>query len=163
MKKLVILTVLGLSLTFASNGFAAGYGAAGCGFGGMLIKENKILPQIGAWFLNAIGIQTFALTSGTSECSGIGVVMAEKEQNRFVDANFEDLAKEMAAGEGEHLMTLTFLLGCSTEQAGQIGTFTQEHYGTLFITPETTPTEMLRALKVGLSGKPAFASSCQNI
>lgn len=31
MKRLVMLTALGLTLVFTSNGLAAGYGAAGCG------------------------------------------------------------------------------------------------------------------------------------
>ncbi len=164
MKRLITMVALGLTLAFASNGLAAGYGAAGCGFGGMLIKENKILHQIGAWFLNGIlGNQTFAMTSGTSDCSGMGVVTAANEQETFVEANYDTLAKEMAVGGGENLSTLASLLGCSTEQAGDFGIFTQEHYDTLFQTAETTPTEMLVALKSGLSRNPAFATSCQKI
>ena len=69
MRKFPLLVTLVGAMAFASSALAAGYGAAGCGFGGMLIKENKILHQIGAWFLNGIlGNQTFAMTSGTSDC-----------------------------------------------------------------------------------------------
>jgi len=164
MKKLFVLAIFGLTLVFASNGFAAGYGAAGCGFGGHLIKENKILHQIGAWFLNGLlGNQTFAMTSGTSGCSSMAAVTAGNEQKIFVESNYETLAKEMAVGEGENLTTLAALLGCSGEQAGAFGNYTQEHYDTLFQTAETTPAQMLDVLKVGLSATPAFAASCQKI
>ena len=163
MKRLVMLTVLGLSLTFASNGLAAGYGAAGCGFGGEIIKENKILHQIGAAILNGVlGNQTFGMTSGTSGCGESGLVLAENEQEKFVKNNYDTLAKEMASGKGENLTTLAGLLGCGSAQVQSLGSFTQSHFSSFFETGETTPTEMLVALKKGLSLEPAFAS-CQKI
>ncbi|NOY84398.1 MAG: DUF3015 domain-containing protein [Nitrospirae bacterium] len=164
MKRLVMLTVLGLSLTFAPNGFAAGYGAAGCGFGGELIKENKVLHQIGAAILNMIlGNQTFGMTSGTSGCGEDGLVLAENEQETFVGNNYETLTKEMASGKGENLTTLAGLLGCSSDTVQHFGSFTQAHYPSIFKTRETTPSEMLVALKDGLSLEPTLASSCQKI
>lgn len=163
MKKLVMLTLFGLSLTFASNGFAAGYGAAGCGFGGELIKENKVLHQIGAAILNGLlGNQTFGMTSGTSGCGKSGLVLGENEDEKFVKSNYDTLAKEMASGEGENLSTLASLLGCPSDQVKSFGSFTQAHYRSLFKTGETTPSEMLVALKNGLSLEPGLAS-CQRI
>ncbi len=164
MKKLVTLVALGLTLVFASNGFAAGYGAAGCGFGGELIKENKILHQIGAAILNSLlGNQTFGMTSGTSGCGKSGLVLAENEQEKFVANNYNNIEKEMAFGKGENLTTLATLLGCSSDQVQNFGSFTQSHYPSIFKTGETTPTEMLVALKKGLSLEPGLASSCQKI
>ncbi|MBN4054484.1 DUF3015 family protein [Nitrospira defluvii] len=164
MKRLFVLAIFGLTLVFASNSFAAGYGAAGCGFGGELIKENKILHQIGAAILNGIlGNQTFGITSGTSGCGESGLVLAESEQERFVENNYDTLAKEMASGEGENLTTLAGLLGCSSAQVQSFGSFTQSHYPSIFKTGETTPSEMLVALKDGLSLEPTLAVSCQKI
>ncbi|MBI3994605.1 MAG: DUF3015 family protein [Nitrospirae bacterium] len=159
MRKYPLLIAMLVSLTFASSALAAGYGAAGCGFGGMLIKENKILHQIGAWFLNGLlGNQTFAMTSGTSDCKN--VLSAQTEQNQFVENNYGNLAKEMAAGEGENLNTLAGLMGCPTERLGSFASFTKENYASIFTGDETTPTEMLTALKKELSGHPELAAAC---
>lgn len=163
MRKLPVVVAMLFSLTIVPSVFAAGYGAAGCGFGGMLIKENKILPQIGAWFLNAIGIQTFALTSGTSECGGIKGVMAEKNTDQFVQENYDSLAKEMAVGQGENLNTLSDLLGCPVEQRESFASYAKQNYPSIFKDENTAPTEILAALKKGMSSEPVFASSCNKI
>lgn len=163
MRKLPVVVAMFFSLTIVSSALAAGYGAAGCGFGGMLIKENKILPQIGAWFLNWIGIQTFAITSGTSECGGIKGTMAQKDQEQFVNNNYDSLAKEMAMGEGEGLNTLSDLLGCPAEKRESFASYAKQNYPSLFKEETTAPAEMLTALKKGLSSEPVFASSCNKI
>lgn len=152
------------ALAFASPAFAAGYGAAGCGFGGLLIKDNKKLPQIGAWLLNGVlGNQTFGISSGTSECGSSGPAPAEKEQKSFIENNYHSLAREMATGEGEELRTLAGLLGCPSGQVGDFGVFAQKNYASLFKSDGTTPAEMLDALKEALSGDQRFASSCDKI
>jgi hypothetical protein len=164
MRKLPVVVALLVSLASGSSALAAGYGAAGCGFGGMLIKENKILHQVGAWFLNGIfGNQTFAITSGTSECAGMKATLAQQEQQLFVENNFNGLAKEMAVGEGEYLNTLAGLLGCPAEQAGNFGTFTKESYSTIFPSDHTGPQEMLITLKQELSKRPELSPSCPNV
>ena len=163
MRRLPVVVAMLFTLTIASSAFAAGYGAAGCGFGGMVIKDNKILPQIGAWFLNGLlGNQTFAMTSGTSECKN-ALSSAQLEQNQFVENNYSNLAKEMAAGEGENLSTLAGLLGCPAEQVGSFASFSKESYPSIFTSDETTPTEMLTALKKELSSRPELAAACPKI
>jgi hypothetical protein len=130
----------------------------------MLIKENKILHQVGAWFLNGIfGNQTFAITSGTSECAGMKATLAQQEQQLFVENNFNGLAKEMAVGEGEYLNTLAGLLGCPAEQASNFAAFTKESYSTIFPSDHTGPQEMLITLKQELSKRPELSPSCPNV
>ena len=162
MRKYPLLIAMLVSLTFASSALAAGTGAAGCGFGGMLIKENKILHQIGAWFLNGIlGNQTFAMTSGTSDCKS--VLSAKSEQAQFVENNYSNLAKEMAIGEGENLSALASLMGCSADQTEHFAVFAKDNYNTIFKNEQSTPSEMLASLKEGLSGDPLLAASCPKI
>lgn len=163
MKKTPLIAAVIFAIT-TSTAMAAGYGAAGCGFGGSLIKDNKMLPQIGAWFLNSIsGNQTFAMTSGTSECGSSGLVLAEKEQNVFVAQNYQDLAKEMAAGEGENLTVLAGLLGCPADRAPRVGELTQASYASIFSSEATTASDMLGAVKTTLLSDPGLASSCQRL
>jgi Protein of unknown function (DUF3015) len=164
MRKYSLLIVLIASLAFATSALAAGYGAAGCGFGGAIIKDNKILPQIGAWFLNGLlGNQTFAMTSGTSNCGGMGKMSENKQQEQFVENNYPSLAKEMAAGEGENLNALAGLMGCSSEQTGHFAVFAKQNYGSIFPDEQTTPTEMLDTLKKEISSDPELAAACPRI
>lgn len=164
MRKLPVVVAMFFTLTIVSSALAAGYGAAGCGFGGLLIKENKILHQIGAWFLNGIyWNNTFAMTSGTSECGGLKGTMAQKDQEQFVKNNYDSLAKEMAMGEGEGLNTLSDLLGCPAEKRESFASYAKQNYPSLFKDETTAPTEMLETLKKGLSSEPVFASSCNKI
>ncbi|MBI3804060.1 MAG: DUF3015 family protein [Nitrospirae bacterium] len=165
MRKLPVIAVaMVLALTVVSSALAAGYGAAGCGWGGKVIKQNDQLSQLGAWLLNGVSSnQTFAMTSGTSGCSKLGIVMAEAEQTQFVESNYQGLAKEMASGEGENIYTLAGLLGCSAEQTKNFASFTKQNYDSIFKSEQNTPSEMLASLKEGLSNDPVLATSCQKI
>jgi len=165
MKKLPLLVAMLVSLLFASSAFAAGYGAAGCGWGGKVIgKNNDQLAQLGATILNGFsGNQTFAITSGTSGCGKSGLVTAESEQTLFVANNYHSLVKQMAAGEGEDLATLAGLLGCAPDKAGQFGSFTQKNYRSILTSAEATPSEMLTSLKQNLSGDPMLSTTCSRI
>jgi len=165
MKKLPLLVAMLVSLLFASSAFAAGYGAAGCGWGGKVIgKNNDQLAQLGATILNnSSANQTFAITSGTSGCGKSGLVTAESEQTLFVANNYHSLVKQMAAGEGEDLATLAGLLGCAPDKAGQFGSFTQKNYRSILTSAEATPSEMLTSLKQNLSGDPMLSTTCSRI
>ena len=165
MKKLPLLVAMLVSLLFASSAFAAGYGAAGCGWGGKVIgKNNDQLAQLGATILNNVSTnQSWAITSGTSGCGKSGLVTAESEQTLFVANNYDSLVKQMAAGEGEDLATLAGLLGCAPDKAGQFGSFTQKNYRSILTSAEPTPSEMLTSLKQNLSGDPMLSTTCSRI
>lgn len=164
MRKFSLGVAVLLTLSFGSSAFAAGYGSAGCGFGGNVIDRNDILAQLGASTLNDIsGNQTFAISSGTSGCGKSGLVLAEKEQKVFVENNYQDLAKQMAVGGGEDLTALAGLLGCPAEHSGDFGAFTQNNYSSIFLNDETTPNEMLSVLKMKLSTDEKLSQSCQRI
>src|SRR5689334_6829374 len=76
-------------------------GPAGCGLGSLVFGDMKGPVQIVAATLNGVyGNQTFAMTSGTSNCQDNGVTLKEKEQEYFANANFESLHQEIAQGQG---------------------------------------------------------------
>src|SRR5262245_13231892 len=98
----LLLAAMYVTVAISSTVVAAGYGGAGCGWGGKVIgKNNDILAQLGATILNgSSGNSTFAMTSGTSGCSkAMGLVLADSEQTLFVQNNYDGLVKEMAVGE----------------------------------------------------------------
>lgn len=59
----------------------AQYGMDGCGLGSIVFgNDNGTLKQVIAATLNGTGMQTFGITSGTSNCVSAGVVRDEREQ-----------------------------------------------------------------------------------
>jgi len=163
MKKYIL--TLGVTLLFTSPVFAAGYGDAGCGLGSLIFGSTPGPVQILAATTNNpyIPLQASAITSGTSNCDKESSLQAANEQNqlRFVNANFPSLVKEMATGKGEQLTTLAGMLGCSAA-APEFGRYTQDHYEAIFASAHTTSSEMLVAVKDGITKNPMLAASCSN-
>src|SRR6476659_6200476 len=103
-----IMIPLGLLVgsAFAVNGLKGDgkFGAAGCGLGSMIFADQKGPIQILAATTNdAIFPQTFAISTGPSNCFEDGVALKEKEQEFCANANFESLHQEIAQGQGENL------------------------------------------------------------
>lgn len=161
MKK-YILAMVG-SLFFSSSAFSAGYGDAGCGFGSVVFGNQQGFVQVFAATSNNITPpygQASGISSGTSNCDASGIVLAEKEQGIFVEKNFLSITKEMAAGEGEHLITLAGLLGCPLDKGTQFGSFTQLNYEAILKNDRTTPAEMLTNVKAEMLDDPVLSTSC---
>ncbi len=161
MKRLALLALPIFTLFLASTGHTAGYGAAGCGLGSLVFGNEAGPVQIFASTTNGtFGSQTFGITSGTSNCDAMGIVLSEREDNVFVAYNFDSIKKEMATGEGEHLDTLSGLVGCPSEKGSQFASYTQQNYKAIFASAQTTPEEMLQAVKGGIASHPELATSC---
>jgi hypothetical protein len=132
MRRLFIVAAL-LVATSASAADPAlkgsgGYGSSGCGLGSMLIDSRDTGLQIVSSLLNTLVFlnQTFAMTSGTSNC-GRGLVSSNTRD--FVEANREVLAKDMSRGQGETIGALTWMAGCSNSRA--VGAVLQKNYSTI--------------------------------
>ena len=164
MKKLVMVGALVLSLvSFSGSAFAAGYGDAGCGLGSIVFGNEQGAVQVIAATLNGTGVQTFGITTGTSNCNPAGLVKLEKEREEFAQKNYSTLVKEMAMGEGENLDTLASLYGCSQDSHADFGSLTQENFSHIVKSDSTTSQEMLSSLKSEISGHAVLSKSCVGI
>lgn len=87
-----------------------GYGVAGCGLGSIVFGPKPGMIQIVAATLNGTGMQTFGITTGTSNCdiSEMGQAAA-----MFIEMNNETLKTEMARGRGETVSSLAYILKCN--------------------------------------------------
>jgi hypothetical protein len=136
MKRLVIVTLtVAISLMLAGSVFAAGegYGTAGCGLGSLLIGNEPGLIQVFAATTNGtLGNQTFGMTSGTSNCDKQAKFASTKRLTEFVQANMDNLAKDVAMGKGESIETLAELLGVSSEQRPVVYAKLQSNFSTIF-------------------------------
>ncbi|MCO5143808.1 MAG: DUF3015 domain-containing protein [Oligoflexia bacterium] len=91
---------------------SGGHRMAGCGLGSTVIEDDDKWAQVGAAFLNGTGFQTFAISFGTSNCTTDGVAQADKEGEIFVESNYSEIQRDLAAGKGEYLDGLVNVYGC---------------------------------------------------
>ena len=154
MKKLLLVVPAAILLAAPLAANAAGYGAAGCGLGSMVFGNKPGIYQIVAATVNGTGVQTFGLTTGTSNCDGS--LMGGAGAKVFIEANKEALAKDIARGQGETLTNLSQLAGCSNASA--VGGALQKKFDTLFpagAAEGQTADQIVGALKA----QPALACS----
>lgn len=79
--------------------------SSGCGVGTILWKgQSGVAPQVLAITTNGtLGNQTFGITSGTLGCTKDGVVSPPAEVRMLAISQLDNLATDMARGEGETL------------------------------------------------------------
>jgi hypothetical protein len=150
------------SLMMASVAMAGSHNDAGCGVGSLIFKDNTALEQVLAATTNGtFGNQTFGITTGTLGCNSSGNLQhTSQAQQNFVAANYRNLSREMAAGNGEYLTSLAGLLGCSDASMADLGTLTRTRYSAIFPTPDAAPTQVLDSLKVEMKKDVKLSSSC---
>jgi hypothetical protein len=127
MKMTSVLLTLGLFLASASAFAAKGegkIGPAGCGLGNMLMGTDS---QIFAATTNGTGMQTFGITTGTSNCGAGGF---SSQMDIFVESNKVALSNDAARGQGETIAALSSMLGCQDSAA--VGSTLKANYGEIF-------------------------------
>lgn len=101
-----------VALLISSAAFAAKpYGMAGCGWGSQVMGKDG--NQILASTTNETGTQTFAISSGTSNC----VTATEQTAmiRNFIEANYASVVTDMAKGQGDSIKTLSGFYGCDQD------------------------------------------------
>ena len=106
---------------------ASGQNQAGCGLGSMAIQDNSKWAQVGASLLNGTGMQSFAITFGTSNCTEDGVASAAREKDAFVEANIADIRRDLSVGNGDYLSSLASLYGCKGSQTESFNRALRKH------------------------------------
>ena len=136
MKKLIVVVVASamlLAVASSSQAIERKYGTAGCGLGSLLLGDEPGLVQILAATLNGIaGNQTFGITSGTLNCEKQAKFSSNEILNNFVTANMDNLAKDIAAGKGESLETVTELMKIPAEKRSVVYSKLQTNFSAIF-------------------------------
>lgn len=165
MKKVIMLGVVGVFVAM-QGGLALAAGnpdtGPGCGLGKLAWQNYPHQKVIGIQTMEAttnglMGNQTFGITSGTSGCTNDGKFWAEHKVNAFAALNFENLAQDMAQGQGEHLASLATLMGIPADQQPAFFAMTQEKYASLVTAGETSPVAMVKALNEAVATHPMLA------
>ena len=107
MKK-IILIALALCLTTTPMVFAANQDNCGCGLGTMVMEgKDGLVFDLLATITNATsGNQTFGITSGTLGCEQNSKIAMNDKVDTFVADNMDNLAIDIASGQGETLDAL---------------------------------------------------------
>ncbi len=153
--KLALLAALALTATTAlAEGGIKGngrYGAAGCGLGSLVFGDQPGAVQILAATTNGTGIQTFGLTTGTSNC-GPGLVA--QGTKAFVEGNRVALAKDAARGQGDAIGAVAVINHC--ENLPAVAAALQQNYTAIFPSEQATDVEVTNALLKTLHSDPAL-------
>jgi hypothetical protein len=168
MKKLVMLSVV---VAFAmQGGLALSAGTPdtgpGCGLGKLAWQNYPNAKTKGAQVMmaltNGTGMNTFAISTGTSGCTDDGRVWAEQKVTMFAELNSDALAQEMAQGRGEHLASMATLLGVPQQHHSTFFGMAQARYTTLAQAGDLSAGAMVKSLNEGIAADPALAKVALN-
>ncbi|HXH30360.1 MAG TPA: DUF3015 family protein [Bacteriovoracaceae bacterium] len=127
MKKLLLVITIAL---MTSSAFAAKYGSAGCGLGSMIFEGDQTWwKQVFAATSNGIGMQTIAISLGTSNCDSPAPLKIGQTE-AYVEANKVALANDIARGNGETIVGLSKVYGCSNYD--EFGRALKSNYSSIF-------------------------------
>lgn len=86
-------------------------------------------------------------TTGKSWFNEDGLVGNDVKVDAFVAMNYESLKQDMARGKGEYLVSFGELLGIPVTRQDEFSELLGEQYTILIPSEDTTPAEMLVALR----------------
>ena len=138
MKKIMLLAAV-CCLIGAGTASAGGNTNTGCGLGSLLWDElghggggQSLLVQVFEATTNGtFGSQTFGITTGTSNCDKPSVFV-KNDAFEFATANLDNLAKDIAMGQGETLATFAELMDIPVVQRAKVYSRLQTNFSHIF-------------------------------
>lgn len=130
-----------------------------CGPGSKLFEgQSGVPPQVLAVTTNEFyGINTFAMTSGTSGCSQDGTVRSSWKTAAFIDGNKDRLARDRSRGKGESLDALVQLLGVSEQDRARFVRAAQDNVAAIFPNGQASTDEIRAGLRRVLAADDSLA------
>lgn len=140
LKKIALGCVLALGSAAAFADSDAGCGIGSQVWAGQSGKAPKILAATtNGLFLN----QLFGITFGTLGCNGTGTVTAKVVT--FTNENAENLARDMAVGQGENLNILAELLQIKSQDKARFFAVSKANFKDIYASDNTL--EVLASLQ----------------
>ena len=132
MKKLLV--ILGGAVLLTGASFAVNKSNTGCGLGYVAMKDQEgvIFEALAVTTNGTSANQTFGITSGTLECEKPAKFVKNEKLQRFVSENMDELAQDIARGEGKYIETLADLMGIPVEQRPEFYTKLQRNFNRIF-------------------------------
>lgn len=154
------LAALALVATLPFSNLALADQDIGCGLGSMLFagKSGKVSKVLGATTNGTSGNQTIGITFGTLGCDGSGTITSSQKLAMFIDGNMDNLARDMAKGDGETLATLSEVWGINQADQSAFNTTVQENFSEIFASENVTSEEVFANLNNVIAQDEALAA-----
>jgi len=148
MKKPVVVTftVLLMMIVLAGVGWAVDPKNTGCGLGSLAFEgQNGLMSQVLAATTNGIfGNQTFAITFGTWNCEKYKTFAYNEKVDSFVAHNMDNLARDIARGQGEYVNTLAILMEIPNAKQAAFRSQLQAHFSDIYTSDQITYPEVVQ-------------------
>jgi len=134
------------TFVFSGASWAVDQKNTGCGLGSIVFEgQNGLVSQTSAATTNGtFGNQTFGITSGTSNCEQYKTFTYNEKVNTFVAENMDNLAQDIARGQGEYLNTLAVLMEIPDTQKGAFHSHLQAHFSDIYTSDKVTHSEVVK-------------------
>ena len=146
-KAFVVGSVLVMAAVVLSGiGWAVDQKNTGCGLGTIVFEgQNGLVSQTFAVTTNGtFGNQTFGITSGTSNCEQPKAYTHNEKLNTFVADNMDNLARDIARGNGEYVNTLAVLMDVPETQRISFRSQLQSHFSQIYPSDKVTHSEVVQ-------------------
>lgn len=157
MKKLLI----GLFALVSAVSVSAADSSSGCGMGWEVAPKQSLVSSSTRSIVNATFSNSIAMTLGTSGCAKHSIVKNEAKGIHFAEANMNQLAIEMARGNGEFVNGFASVFGCQNSKA--FGSMVQSKYEQVLPSANTTGVELYNNVKAEIRNNASLAQSCNLI
>ena len=118
----------------------------GCGLGSIIWEgQNGLVSQTFAATTNGtFGTQTFGITLGTSNCEQYKTFTYNEKGDTFVADNMDNLARDIARGQGEYLSTLALLMDVPATEKAAFSSHLQAHFSDIYTSDKVTHSEVVK-------------------
>lgn len=149
MRKVVTAFVVVGFIAASATVCLASQSNTGCGLGSIIFKgQEALLFQVLAVTTNGTsGNQTFGISSGTLNCSQPSKIVGNERLNNYVADNMDNLANDIARGQGEYLNTLAVLMEVPETSRGDFYTRLQNNFTQIYTSPDVKSGDVLRNIE----------------
>ena len=130
----------------AATTYAAPRENVGVGLGTIVFEDHDgLMSQTCAVTTNAIFCNgLFAITSGTLDAEKPAEFWAQEQMNIFIAGNMDNVAKDIAMGEGESVDTIASIL--KVEDTEALRTNLQDNFVSIYSKNDVTHTEVVSSI-----------------
>jgi hypothetical protein len=104
-----------------------------------------------ATFNGISGNQTFGITTGTSNCNQFETLWANEKLNTFVAENMDNLANDIAKGNGEYVNTLAVLMEVPEGERSGFYSRLQANFSHIYTSDQVSHVDVLKNIETVMS------------
>lgn len=150
--------IIGLLVLISATSAFAVDSSSGCGMGWQVAPKQSLVSSSTRSIVNLTFSNTIAMTLGTSGCAKHSIVKNDAKGIHFAEANLNQLAVEMARGNGEFVTSFASVFGCQNSRA--FGSMVQANYENVLPSVSTSGVELYNNVKAQIKNNATLASTC---